>query len=419
MKWFRSFDGWVQDFEEAKRQAAAGKKSILILFDGSDWSPNSEPLMREVFSRDEFLNGPGKDSVLVYADFPKTVQGAAKVQSRERNEALGEQFQVKDYPTVVLTQPDGKPIGCLQVHVAVDLKAFLKMFKLWQTTGEKLQALTKDIETAKDEAKKRAICDAWDLLAGSDLERFYATEIEKWKVMLPADMRDRKHPATAAEMEQWTARFEKYMGFGVGGEKGAEEVAKFDEWKKTRSFPDANAAARLHEMAAWLLYHSGQQAAAAKKIDEALKFNITDDELRQNLETAKEQLAQEGKGEGERLRGRGTGSFVAEGGYLVTNHHVVEGQKKLKVRLARTGQILPAKLIAEDAHVDLALVKAEIPASVKVTPVSLLPGVKEGQGICAIGFPTTGDPRENFGKPRLVITQGIISGVPDRPTRRR
>ena len=73
--------------------------------------------------------------------------------------------------------------------------------------------------------------------------------------MLPADMRDRKHPATAAEMEQWTARFEKYMGFGVGGEKGAEEVAKFDEWKKTRSFPDPNTAARLHCQAAGVLVH--------------------------------------------------------------------------------------------------------------------------------------------------------------------
>ena len=132
MRWVRSFDGWVQDFEEAKRLAAAGKKSILIVFDGSDGAPNSEPLMREVFSRDEFLNGPGKDCVLVYVDFPQTRRRRAKVQSRERNEALGQQFQVKDYPTVVLTQPDGKPIGCLQVHVAGDLKAFLKMFKLWR-----------------------------------------------------------------------------------------------------------------------------------------------------------------------------------------------------------------------------------------------------------------------------------------------
>ena len=413
VKWFRSFDGWAQDFEDAKRQAAAGKKSILILFDGSDWSPNSEPLMREVFSRDEFLNGPGKDSVLVYADFPKTLQGAAKVQSRERNEALGEQFQVKDYPTVVLTQPDGKPIGCLQVHVAVDLKAFLKMFKLWQTTGEKLQALTKDIETAKDEAKKRAICDAWDLLAGSDLERYYAADIEKWKAMLPADMRDRKHPATAAEMEQWTARFEKYMGFGVGGEKGAEEVANFDEWKKTRTFPDPNTAARLHCQAAGVLYMSGQIAGAAKKIDEGLALKPSDEKVRAALEEFKEQLASRGTKEGERLVGRGTGSFFAEGGYLLTNHHVIDKQKKLKVRMPRTGQIFPATLIAADSHVDLALVKAEIPANVKITPVSLLPGVKEGQSICAIGFPTTGDPHETFAKPRLVITQGIISVAPD------
>ena len=121
-----------------------------------------------------------------------------------------------------------------------------------------------------------------------------------------------------------------------------------------------------------------------------------------------------GKGvKGEHLTGRGTGYFIAEGGYLLTNHHVIHNHKKLKVRLAGRAEPVPAKLIAEDVEADIALLKAEIPEGVKIAPVPVVPGAKAGQGICVMGFPATGNPRENFAKSPLTITTGIISKVPD------
>jgi S1-C subfamily serine protease len=414
VRWVPSFDGWGQDFEEAKRLAAAGQKFILIVFDDSDGAPNAEPLMQEIFSKDEFQTGPGKDCVLMYVDFPETHEGAVKVKSRDQNQALGQQFQVKEYPTLVLTRADGSPIGYRQVRLGGDVKAFLKLFKEWRTTGEKLQALTKEIEAARGEAAKReAICKAWDLLASSDLEPFYAEEIGRWKGALPAEMQQRKHPATAAEIERWTARLSRYSGLGAGGEEAIGEVAKLDQWKQTRTFSDRNTVAQLHYLAAWVLFRSGQPGDAVKKLDEGLKFQPTDETLRQKLEGLKGQLASNAQDGGVQIRGRGTGFFVAEGGYLVTNHHVVDKQKKLKVRLAGTGRLLSAELIASDPAVDLALVKAEIPADLKIKPVALFPTVKGGQAICAIGFPTTGDPQENFTTPRLVFTQGIVHAAPD------
>ena len=58
---------------------------------------------------------------------------------------------------------------------------------------------------------------------------------------------------------------------------------------------------------------------------------------------------------------RGTGYFIAEGGYLLTNHHVIHNNKKMKVRLAGRAEPVPAKLIAADVDGDIALLKAEIP----------------------------------------------------------
>ena len=58
VRWIPNYDNWGQDFDEAKQASAGGKKQILIVFDGSDWAPKSERLMREIFSRRSFSRWP-------------------------------------------------------------------------------------------------------------------------------------------------------------------------------------------------------------------------------------------------------------------------------------------------------------------------------------------------------------------------
>ena len=355
-----------------------------------------------------------RDLVLMYVDFPHAWEGKSKVKDAARNEALGQRFQVKDFPTVVLVGKQQKPIGVLPVHQDCDLKGFLALLKEWRHTGDELQRLTKEIEAAGDKAKKNdAVCKAWDLVMSNDLDRYYEREIEQWKGMLPAEMRDHKPAATAAEVERWKTRLEQYCPVGAGGSAAIEAVAEFDKWKATRSFPDHEAAAHLYWLAAVALMRSDQFAAAVKKCDEGLKFDPTDEHVRAGLEQLKEFIADKSLGEGEHLAGNGTGYFIARGGYLLTNHHVVHKNKKIKVRMVGHDTPFPAKVLASDANVNIALVKAEIPADIKVTPVPIIPGVKAGQPICVMGFPTTGNIRANFAKMPLVTTAGIISGLPE------
>src|SRR5262245_10239048 len=42
------FDDWEQDFEAAKKRAAAESKDMLLLFDGSDWCPWSMKMVDDV-----------------------------------------------------------------------------------------------------------------------------------------------------------------------------------------------------------------------------------------------------------------------------------------------------------------------------------------------------------------------------------
>ena len=86
--------------------------------------------------------------------------------------------------------------------------------------------------------------------------------------------------------------------------------------------------------------------------------------------------------------GSGTGFCIAQGNYVLTNHHVIEGAKEIKVHLNGEQEMYPAKLIADDETGDMALLKIELPAGKKLAPIPLAAsGVKIGEDVCAMGFP--------------------------------
>ncbi len=98
-------EGWLTDFEAAKKQAAAEKKDILVDFTGSDWCGWCIKLDKEVFSTEAFK--AQKDFVLVALDFPRRKEMPAD--QKARNEALMRQWGVRGFPTIILTNAKGEP----------------------------------------------------------------------------------------------------------------------------------------------------------------------------------------------------------------------------------------------------------------------------------------------------------------------
>jgi len=82
----------------------------------------------------------------------------------------------------------------------------------------------------------------------------------------------------------------------------------------------------------------------------------------------------------------GTGFFITEDGYLITNNHVVKDATK--VRLVTNAGLIDAKIVHVDAANDLALLKAEG----RFTPLSILSSrtVKLGVTVATVGFPDIG-----------------------------
>lgn len=98
----------------------------------------------------------------------------------------------------------------------------------------------------------------------------------------------------------------------------------------------------------------------------------------------------------------GSGFFVTDDGYLVTNEHVVDGGRMFKV--VTSNGCLPARLVKVDKTTDLALLK--IDRSSKGCLFSKNRIEKLGSGIFTFGFPRPGI--QGF-EPK--VTKGIISGL--------
>jgi TPR repeat protein len=84
----------------------------------------------------------------------------------------------------------------------------------------------------------------------------------------------------------------------------------------------------------------------------------------------------------------GTGFFITQSGYLVTNYHVVRGGKDIQVLFAGD-KSAHATVVAEDEKADLAILKVKEGVH-PCLPIVSSGGVKLGASVATVGFPNPG-----------------------------
>lgn len=101
-------------------------------------------------------------------------------------------------------------------------------------------------------------------------------------------------------------------------------------------------------------------------------------------------------------QGQGSGVIVSHEGHVVTNYHVIAGQRQIQVTLHGGKQSFPATLIGEDRLLDIAVLKIEGDGKTTFQPLKFGDSsqVRTGEIVMAVGNP--------FGLGETV-TQGIIS----------
>ncbi len=102
----------------------------------------------------------------------------------------------------------------------------------------------------------------------------------------------------------------------------------------------------------------------------------------------------------------GSGVLISDDGYIVTNHHVIDGADNISILLPDKGRY-DAQLIGEDVLTDLALLKIE-ESGLTSMPIGDSDNLRVGETVAAIGNP--------LGYFQQTVTAGIISAV-DRQVR--
>jgi len=101
------------------------------------------------------------------------------------------------------------------------------------------------------------------------------------------------------------------------------------------------------------------------------------------------------------VNGMGTGVIVDSRGYIVTNHHVVDGVRRIQVTLS-SGETMIARLVAHDLKTDLAVIKVESSRELPCINIGKSNDLMPGETVIAVG--------NAYGYENSV-TRGIVSAL--------
>jgi serine protease Do len=82
----------------------------------------------------------------------------------------------------------------------------------------------------------------------------------------------------------------------------------------------------------------------------------------------------------------GSGFIIDRSGYILTNHHVIEGADRVTITLG-DGRVFRANVVGADPAIDVALLQIPAASDLPVAPIGNSDGLRVGEWVCAIGNP--------------------------------
>ncbi len=177
-------EGWMQDFEAAKKKAAEEKKDLLLDFTGSDWCPPCKDLTARILSQDSFKTEAGKNYILVELDFPND-KSKITPEISAQNKKLAEAYGIQGYPTILLTDAQGRPFGQTGHHPGSPEDYLAHLADLQKSKTARDEAFTK-AEKAEGVDKAKALYAGLKNIPDAHLKH-YSDIVETIKANDPTD----------------------------------------------------------------------------------------------------------------------------------------------------------------------------------------------------------------------------------------
>ena len=282
---FAGGEGWTSDFEAAKKEAAASKKSLLIDFTGSDWCGVCIELEKEVFSQDTFKTGVKDKFVLVELDFPQDKSKLSDA-THKQNEQLAEKFAIEGYPTIFLADEEGKPFamtGYQPGGAAEYVKHLDELLAKRKVRDEALATAGK----AEGVPKAKALVQALEAMELNDVlvANFYPGTVDEIK---KSDPSDETGYAKKLAVRERMANIEKEVTELAQKQDLPGALSAVDKALKEGGFEPEDSQ-KVTLLKAMIFAEQGKLDDSIKTVDEAKKL-APQSELSERLDQIKQQL---------------------------------------------------------------------------------------------------------------------------------
>ncbi|MDX1563843.1 MAG: thioredoxin family protein [Phycisphaeraceae bacterium] len=171
-------EGWTNDWEAAKKQAAEEGKDLLIDFTGSDWCGWCIRLNKEVFDKAAFKKEAPKHFVLVELDFPNRKKQSAELKAQ--NQKLKNRFSIRGFPTILLADAQGRPYAKTGYKRGGESK-YLEHLEELRTKKAKRDELFKAAEGKEGLERAKALDAALSYLAEQGVKGGYSGVVDEIK----------------------------------------------------------------------------------------------------------------------------------------------------------------------------------------------------------------------------------------------
>lgn len=130
--------------------------------------------------------------------------------------------------------------------------------------------------------------------------------------------------------------------------------------------------------------------------------NVTENGISSGIENVYDSVVVVENYQKTKLSGIGSGFIYDSKGYILTNHHVIDGASEIKVKLM-DGETIVASVIGSDEYADIAVIKIDASYVKKVAKLGDNSKMKVGDTVFTIGSPLSVDYAGT-------VTRGILSG---------